>query len=850
MQPFSIPRLPGVLAFVIALGAVGAFAQVTPPPPPGTATATVAAGARYHGGWLRRLLLGDTYRDLWVTPIEVPVLDLGAYAGGLTPTKTGGGNQTRSLRFEDPQGREYVFRLVDKDGLTIYPGYENTVLEGATRDQISAHHPAGAVVADRLMAAAGIPHPTPVLHVMPDDPRLGKFREEFAGRLGMIEILPTVPDDTAGFAGAVAIIDSDSLLTLLDADPGTRFDARAYLVARLLDMFMNDWDRHPGNWKWARMTPGGDWLPIPRDRDKVMIEYGGLAAIAGAKIPNLVRFGDSYPSLRALTCNSLDSDRRLLGGLEAAVFDSAAVFLAGRLTDPVIEAALRAMPVEYQASVPAAAAKLMARRDLLPAQAKRFYLFLADVVDLHATDAADRATVTFIDDRHLEVEIGSGDEAPYYRRRFVAPDTREIRLYLHEGDDRAVVRGDAPPAMRVRVIGGNGANQLSDSSSAAGRPGAARFYDRGAVTGIGYGPDALFDRRPWPRPWGPAQVPGRDWGTRTSPLVGLGAPGDVGVVIRLGVNRERYGFRKYPYASRTALIGEYAAGVGAWRVTGLFDKRREESAVHVTAAARMSEIEVLNFHGLGNDTPDGPMAYHETHQRQWLFHPAVAYALGRRSDIFLGPVIQYSTTGSSPGHYLYERRPYGYGDYGQAGLRLGLYSDTRNRSKDPSRGLLLDLSATVYPAVWDVVSTFGVLAVNTGGYYSLHLPLRPVLALRAGGKKVYGEFPFHEAAFIGGRSSVRGLDRERYAGDAAVYGTAELQITLIRFAVLLPLDIGVYGYGDAGRVYADWESPGGWHDSTGVGFWVGVLNPATAVSLELGDPRGRSGFRVRTGLTF
>ena len=72
--------LTRVLAFALALSAVRVFAQVSPPPPPGTPTATVAAGTRYQGR-LRRLFLGDTYRDLWVAPIEVPVLDLSTFAG-------------------------------------------------------------------------------------------------------------------------------------------------------------------------------------------------------------------------------------------------------------------------------------------------------------------------------------------------------------------------------------------------------------------------------------------------------------------------------------------------------------------------------------------------------------------------------------------------------------------------------------------------------------------------------------------------------------------------------------------------------------------------------------------------
>ena len=38
-------------------------------------------------------------------------------------------------------------------------------------------------------------------------------------------------------------------------------------------------------------------------------------------------------------------------------------------------------------------------------------------------------------------------------------------------------------------------------------------------------------------------------------------------------------------------------------------------------------------------------------------------------------------------------------------------------------------------------------------------PPNPVLALRGGGTKLWGEFPFHEAAFAGGSHSLRGFQR-------------------------------------------------------------------------------------------
>jgi len=59
-------------------------------------------------------LLGENYRAAWRTKIEVPVFDIGTEKGGLKILKRGGGQQTRSLRLEAKDGKQYVLRSVEK----------------------------------------------------------------------------------------------------------------------------------------------------------------------------------------------------------------------------------------------------------------------------------------------------------------------------------------------------------------------------------------------------------------------------------------------------------------------------------------------------------------------------------------------------------------------------------------------------------------------------------------------------------------------------------------------------------------------------------------------------------------
>ena len=832
-----------------------ARAQLPAPDVRNADSVTVAAGAHYRAGGLHRWLFGGAYRELWTRPIRVPVLDLRTFDGGLTTGKAGGGKETKALRFAAPDGVEFNFRSVDKDNVTLGPAFSDVgIVNRFAHDQLSGTDPAVSLMVGPLLDAAGVLHEATAFVVMPDDTLLGKHRTEFAHRLGTIARFPKMEKgDARGFAGAIDIIDSDTLLRLIDRDPAERVDAPAFLVARLMNMLVGDYDRHPGQWKWARLqpAPAGAWEPIARDFDKAFKSVTGVVPrLMKLGMANMITFDSTYSGMRGLTYNSFELDQRLLGELARPTWDSMARALAGRVTDSVIDGAMRAIPAEYQTSAPALSAKLRMRRDSLPVIADRFYHYLSGVIDVHATDAADRATVTRIDDRYVEVRLQARDGTTYYLRRFDARETSAIRLYLHGGDDQATVVGNVPSSIPLRIIGGNGTNLLVDSSRVGGKSHTTHLYDVGTVSEVSYGPDTLFNRRPLVQYAGQLVAPDKDHGTALSPMVNLDINHDMGIIPSFGMSWRRFGFREVPYASRIALDGQYSLKVGGAAVSLTADQRQESSRVHFTEVVRMSELEMLNFHGFGNSSSGtsgllpGASAlrtdYYALHQRQWLVQPAIALALGESTDLQFGPVFQYAVTDSTPNRYVSATRPYGSGTFGEAGLRMSFSHDDRFPTHHARRGTVLDLSASYYPALWDVHSAFESISALGAVYFTIPVPMHPYLGLRAGGKKVFGDFPFQEAAFIGGRSNVRSLDPQRYAGDASLYATAELRLPVAKITLLLPLNIGLVATEDVGRVYLKGESPGGWHNDFGAGFFVAFhdisVNIKVVHSYESGRP--------------
>jgi outer membrane protein assembly factor BamA len=168
----------------------------------------------------------------------------------------------------------------------------------------------------------------------------------------------------------------------------------------------------------------------------------------------------------------------------------------------------------------------------------------------------------------------------------------------------------------------------------------------------------------------------------------------------------------------------------------------------------------------------------------------------------------------------------------------------------PSEGYLLEGGATFFPEFMDVDrGEFGEAHAQIATYLSPS-GRNPTLALRAYGKKVWGDFPFAEAAYLGGRTSVRGLREQRFAGDAAVLGSAELRVFVARLLFIVPTDVGFFGLTDAGRVFHDGESSNEWHAAYGGGIWLAPLRRSSTLQLSVARSGSRTAFYAGIGFAF
>jgi hypothetical protein len=315
----------------------------------------------------------------------------------------------------------------------------------------------------------------------------------------------------------------------------------------------------------------------------------------------------------------------------------------------------------------------------------------------------------------------------------------------------------------------------------------------------------------------------RDWGAAVSLGPRAAYDADLGVLAGAQVGWSDYAFRRDPYGRHIGLSAVYATGADGFRVDLTGELPRPTTGSRLDFLVRASSIETVRFNGLGNERTNGGDAA-EVSEWQFTVAPALEHTPSEQLVIRGGPVLRYTTRASG---------------------RLGLAGSVRLGPENPdSTGRLARIGGGLgmFPVTWSGSEAFGELHAVALSSFPLPLPGSPLLVTRVGGKRIWGEFPYDEAAFLGGATTLRGYDFQRFAGDAMVNGSVELRVPVARIlGRMIPTRVGVFGLGDAGRVWVEGEESRRVHAAAGAGIWLSFFNPANTLSIAWAS--GREGDR-------
>ncbi|MEO5563121.1 MAG: BamA/TamA family outer membrane protein [Chitinophagaceae bacterium] len=790
---------------------------------------------KINGG--RTFWMGANYRKEWRTPIKVPILNLNTEKGGLKPVKRGGGKQTRSLRVEDPKGRQYSLRSIQKfiTSKTLPADLQSEAAEDLVADGISASYPYAALSIPVLAEAAGVPYLKVKVVYIPDDPKLGEFRKDFGNLLAYFEErLPESVDK--GY-------NTDEVADKLKDDNDNSVDQMALLRARILDMFVMDLDRHEDQWEWGATDKekGKQYYPIPKDRDQAFYTNQGVIPHIVQwpwLVPQLEGFKAKARSIKRFNFAARNLDRFFLNGLTEKDWQTAVDQFLPKMTDAVIEKAMAQQPPEVRhLSTNKLASTLKERRKYFAAEVMEYYRFLSEKVNVTASDKNELFDITRNDDGSILLKVQKiskeGDlSAKLYERNFDPKDTKEIVLYGFGGEDKFEVKGNNDK-IKIRMIGGDGVDQFENKGTSGN---GGNIYDLkkedNKVIGrfknkMSNDTMANYYQRIYYKY------------NQVIPFLSAGFNPDDGLYLGGYLKIIRHGFRKSPYKNSHTFAFNKSLTTDAFNVRlnsefiGVFGRKSD-----LVLGANINAPVLTNFFGFGTNT-----IYDKTQTGKFRYY-RVRYDLADLSIelrknfsekviMTIGPVAQFYKL--DPNDEFNQKRniiqnvPPGLNTttfiQGQSyvGGRFHLTADTRNNKVIPQRGILWESNVRYLSGVNN--TNYEVTQVNSE--FTFHIPIIKkvmVFSNRFGGGHNFGDFEFYQAQYLGSDDNLRGYRKNRFAGRSKAYNNAELRIALANFKTyLFPGALGILGFYDTGRVWADNDNTNKWLSGYGGGFWISPL---------------------------
>lgn len=829
---------------------------------------TTFASDMYTKKRKRAGMLGNNYRKEWTTEVhDIPYFDIGKELGGMKILKKGGGQQTISLRLETKNKNQYVLRSIEKYPESAVPvDLRNTFAEDIVTDQISAAYPYGAYAIPSMAEAAGIYHTNPRLFYLPDDPRLGIYRHTYANGLFLFEERPAKNrKDVASFGRSKDIVNTFEVLKKTRKDGDHYVDQEFALRSRLFDMVIGDWDRHADQWRWASFKDEDGntfYRPIPRDRDQAFFwSDGWLLKIASYNwsVAKFQGFHEKIRDIHGMNFNGRYFDRSFINQPDRATWTEIAKDLQSRLTDEIIENAVRDVPPEiFSIRGEEIINKLKTRRNDLALYADKYYDFISKEVTILGSDKKEHFVIERLSDEQTKVTVyllktkSEDVKRRTYERIFYSAETNEIRLFGLGEKDVFDISGMASKGIMIRIIGGNGDDIVNDYSQLSGVGKKTVLYDNKVGTSIEGKKNIknlTTDKNPLINDYNRKEFQYNV----TAPIVYPGYNPDDGIFIGIGLMLKRQGFRKYPFKSNHIFRADIAPKSRSYDFSykGTFTETIGKWNLVINANV-FAPSYTDYFYGYGNETNfdeeefNIDSRYYSSRYVQYIFYPE----LERKSknelhQFIIGGGYQSVNVKSSLNDLNDEQDRFiiTYAnslDYQLLDVQrhyLALYGSYTYNNTDnnfmPSEGIKWNLFLIGLKDIDNKAIDVNLQRIRTdiSYYYTFGRFLKSTLAMRVGGVLSNGNFEFYHAAKSGGTNTFRGVRKFRFYGQHSFYQNTELRIKLLNIRnPILPTTLGLVLFHDFGRVWVsnDPSTESGEsnkiHRAFGAGIWLAPLN--------------------------
>ncbi len=819
---------------------------------------------------------GSKYKKAYSTPVNSKVALLDTLFGGLTVVRENAEKGYKSLLLSDSIGNTYRMRAMAKNALSLSklisfekPDADQDIIEESktpkeafNNEFYTASHPYAVLAIPTLAKAIDVFFTSPQVFYVPKQPSLQKYNKNFGDELYLISVEPSEKSEgEQTFQYPDDVKTTDDILTKVRAGGDINLDEENYIKSRLFDMLIGDWDREADHWRWAEYYnkfSKNVYVPIPKNRDDAFSSIDGnildiASSIFSGNRQNHV-YSENLPDLKWFNAEGVILDRALLERSGRNTWLQAAKNIEANLTDAVIDQAFSTVPIEVRdESLTNIISTLKKRRDNLSDIADRYYTFLAKQQTLVGTDSNDVFKITRLPKGETNVKMYSTNNGKLsdtiIDRTYKYEDTNELWIYGLNGDDTFEVDNEGQNLIYIRGIGGRGLDSyklnegrrvkiydqqsfLSNVISKHG--GSLRFTD---VYNLN-----TYDYR--------KQI------ERSNTFASaLGYNPDDGLRVGLQYVYEVNNFQRNPFSQKHIVTGGYYANTSTFDLQYDGEFANIKDGLNLSLGARATSPNyVNNFFGIGNETSNFDNTLGFDYNRVGVQTLGLNVGLVRNSAF--GSVFKLQTRFDAitatnlSSNFLDENNIIETDKTNYFGTLEGIY---RYRSYDnpanPTLGMMFDLNAGVTDNFRETERFYGFLKTRLGFYNVLersrHLVLKSNLKYET---NIGGKYEFYQAANLGGESGLRGFREERFSGKSALVASGDLRYGFNEFKIgLFPIQIGIYGGADVGRVWLKEGDSEKWHNSYGGGLWI---NGAGGLNATFSTFASKEEVRLTFGLGF
>lgn len=402
------------------------------------------------------------------------------------------------------------------------------------------------------------------------------------------------------------------------------------------------------------------------------------------------------------------------------------------------------------------------------------------------------------------------------------------------------VSGEAKSPIKVRLVGGSGADRFVVAESFSNKS-RLHIYDRSDEKNT-------FPGSSQAKLHTAADSTINEYDPRAfeynllRPLLTVGYNLDDGVLVGAGFEYTKHGFRKKPFAATHKLMLGHALTTNAtfFNYEGYFTGAVGKNDLSINVDGRAPN-NTSNFFGVGNETEfvevgSKPIRFYRSRYDFITSQVKLHRKLGNNLKGSVGLLAQYynSNARDNAGRFLmfYDEQNTSEDIFTRrlsTGIVAGVELDTRNDAFMPTKGVYWKTSLLGVEHL-DKGSRFGQLSSEFSFYLNPTNNSNVSLANRVGGGLTVGDPYFYQLLYLGGNGNLRGFRNFRFAGEHLLYNNLELRLKLFDFSsYLFPGSVGVIGFHDVGRVWAEGEKSDTWHQGYGGGLY---LIPAKLVLLQ------------------